>query len=50
MIEPRFFGNPEAGMAEFNPVALCALMYMPGASSVHRLRMFLYELFMRGLR
>ncbi len=50
MIESRFFDNPEAGMAEFNPLAHCALMHMPGASFVHRLQRFLYELFKRGLR
>ena len=42
MIESRYFGNPEAGMAEFNPIAGRALMYMPGASFVHRLQRFLH--------
>lgn len=50
MIESRYFDNPEAGMAEFKPIAGCALMYMPGASFIHRLQRSLYELFKKGLR
>lgn len=41
--------NPEVGMAEFNPLAGRASMYMPGASFIHRLHGFLYEPFEKGL-
>ena len=39
----------EAERAGLNPVTGCALMYLPGASFLHRLHRFLHELFKKGL-
>ncbi len=40
----------EAERAGLNPITGCALMYLPGASFIHRLHRFLYELFKKGSR